>query len=112
MQNNLLSPKIELQKWFPKKFLIETSSGTASLIICLEILKKKSIAKKNEVLIPSICCPSVLFAVNFTSLKPVFIDMEFDRFNMSIRDIKKKINANTLAVLCVHIALELLQIFI
>lgn len=102
MKNNQCLSKIVLQEWFPKKFLIETSSGTAGLIICLEILKKKSKATKQEVAIPSICCPSVLFAVNFLGLKPVFIDMEFERFNMSIKDIKNKINHNTLAVICVH----------
>ena len=102
MKNINITSKNKIQNLFPKKHVIETSSGTASLIICLEILKKKSNTKKIEVLIPSVCCPSVLFAVNITGLKPVFIDMEFKRFNMSITDIKKKINKNTLAVICVH----------
>ena len=102
MKNINITSKNEIQNLFPKKYVIETSSGTASLIVCLEMLKKKSNTKKTEVLIPSVCCPSVLFAVNITGLKPVFIDMEFKRFNMSITDIKKKINKNTLAVICVH----------
>ena len=27
-------------------------------------------------IIPSVVCPSILFAVNFLSLKPIFVDME------------------------------------
>ena len=102
MKINYIPSKNEVQNLFPNKHLIETASGTASLIICLEILKKKSTKKKAEVLIPSVCCPSVLFAVNSTGLKPIFIDMELLRFNMSLKDVKKKINKNTLAIICVH----------
>tara|TARA_B100000575_G_scaffold275406_1_gene259977 strand:+ start:86 stop:1027 length:942 start_codon:yes stop_codon:yes gene_type:complete len=94
--------KKTLKEFFPKKFLLETSSGTSSLIISLEILKNKFNNSRNEVILPSVCCPSVLSAVSMAKLKPIFVDMEFKRFNMSLEDIKKKINKNTLTVICVH----------
>ena len=43
-----------------------------------------------------------MFAVNFLNLKPVFVDMELSYFNMSLKDIKKKIKKNTLTVVFVH----------
>ena len=76
-----------LQKIYPSFFINQTSSGTSALIAILTVLKNSS--KKREVLIPSVVCPSVLFAVNFLGLKPVFVDMEIIFFNMDINSIKK-----------------------
>lgn len=89
-----------LQKIYPAFFINQTSSGTSALIAILTVLKNSS--KKREVLIPSVVCPSVLFAVNFLGLKPIFVDMEMIFFNMDINSIKKKINKNTLSIICVH----------
>ena len=57
---------------------------------------------KDEVIIPSVVCPSVMFAVNFLCLKPIFVDMELNFFNMCIKDLKKKISKETLAIIGVH----------
>jgi len=101
-----------LKKFYSKRFISQTSSGTAALISLLETLKKKT-KEKNEVIIPSVVCPSILFAVNFLSLKPVFVDMETKYFNMSLAHIKKSINKRTLSIVCVHcygIASEIIKI--
>ena len=73
MRSNYLEKKLKL--FFPDMNILQTSSGTAALITILSILKNKY-KNKDEVILPSVCCPAVLFAVNFLNLKPVFVDME------------------------------------
>ncbi len=93
------------------EYVLEVHSGTAGLIISLLFGKNK--INKNEVIIPSICCPAVLTAINFCNLKPVFVDMEKEYFNMDVDGIKSSINNNTLAIIGVHsygIALDLSEI--
>ncbi len=69
MSLNYLEKKLNF--FFPDFNALQISSGTAALITILSILKKKN-KKKNEVILPSVCCPAILFAVNFLNLKPVF----------------------------------------
>ena len=81
-------------------YILEVHSGTSALIISLLLQKNKN--KKKEVLLPSICCPAVLTAINFCNLKPVFVDMEKKFFNMDLNSIEKLLNKNTLAIIGVH----------
>ena len=79
----------QLKNFFPKMNILQTFSGTAALITILDVLKEKN-KNKNEVIIPSVACPAILFAVNFLNLKPVFVDMNLKNFNMNFADTKKK----------------------
>ena len=72
-----------LKKIYSRRFVSHTSSATSALIALLYTLKEKN-KNKNEVIIPSVVCPSLLFAVNFLSLKPIFADMETKYFNMDV----------------------------
>ena len=99
MKSNFLEKKLKL--FFPDMHSLQTSSGTAALITILNTLKNRN-KNKDEVILPSVCCPAVLFAVNFLNLKPVFVDMELKYFNMSFKDIKNKIKKKTLSVILVH----------
>ncbi len=72
MQNSIVEKC--LSNYYDDCFITKTSSGTSALIAILHTLKSET--KKNEVLIPSVVCPSILFAVNYVGLSPVFIDME------------------------------------
>jgi len=99
MTNSFLEKQIKI--FYPKMNILETRSGTAALITILGVLKEKN-KKKNEVIIPSVACPAILFAVNFLNLKPVFVDMDLKNFNMNFTDTKKKISLKTLAVIQVH----------
>ena len=98
MQNTLIEKN--LSKYYHNYYISRTSSGTSALIVILKALTIES--QKKEVIIPSIVCPSVMFAVNFLGLKPIFVDMEVKYFNMCITDLKKKITKNTLAIIGVH----------
>ncbi len=98
MHNNLIEKN--LSQYFQDFYITRSSSGTSALIAILKSLTKDS--NKDEVIIPSVVCPSVMFAVNFLCLKPVFVDMELKFFNMCIKDLKKKISKKTLAIIGVH----------
>ena len=54
-------------------------------------------------LIPSVCWSTSLWPIIQNQLKPVFVDVEMETFNMSIKDFKKKITKKTKAVMCVHV---------
>lgn len=99
MRLNYLEKKLKI--FFPDLSALQTSSGTAALITILSALKNKH-KLKNEVIVPSVCCPAILFAVNFLNLKPIFVDMELSYFNMSFKDIKSKTTNKTLSVIFVH----------
>ena len=44
----------------------------------------------DEVLIPAVCWSSSLWPIVQNNLKPIFVDVELDTFNISIKDLKKK----------------------
>lgn len=80
-------------------YILETSSGTISLVIALT---SYDFGQRNEVIIPSVTCPAVLSAVQLSGLKPVFVDMELTFFNMNIEKLEKQITKKTAAVIGVH----------
>ena len=79
-------------------YVLEVNSGTAGIIISLNLQENN----RDEVILPSICCPAVLSAINFCNMKPIFVDMEKKFFNMDINSIKNSINKNTRAIIGVH----------
>lgn len=89
----------ELSEFLSSDLIKETSSGSAALIAALSLLTWR---KDAEILIPSICCPAVLSAVQITNFTPVFIDMETSSFNMSFQSIRELANENTVAIIFVH----------
>jgi len=108
----MVETKIEknLSSILSNDYVLEVSSGTAGIIISLLLHNNK---EKNEVILPSICCPAVLTAINFCNMIPIFVDMEKKYFNMNIDNIKNSINKNTLAVIGVHsygIALDVKEV--
>ena len=78
---------------------ILTSSGSAAIITALI---SAGIPKGSEVLIPSLCCPAVLFAVQIAGFKYKLIDVNKSNFNIDTFSLKKNISANTKAVIAVH----------
>ena len=79
----MVETKIEknLSSILSNDYVLEVSSGTAGIIISLLLHNNK---EKNEVILPSICCPAVLTAINFCNMIPIFVDMEKKYFNMNI----------------------------
>lgn len=53
----------------------------------------------DEVIIPSFCCPAVLYPVKLVGAKPIFVDLEADSFSPSVRSIEPHVTARTKAIL-------------
>ena len=61
------------------------------------------IPKKSEVIVPSICCPVVPFAVSYSGLKPIFCDVSPSDYNIAPNTINDVVSTKTKAVIPVHL---------
>ena len=115
--NNLEIKKALEQKWisgdgpiiekFEKKFkniikrkyAVAVSNGTSALEIALGSLKLK---KGSKIIVPNLTIISCLNAIIKNNLKPVFVDVDINDFNICIKDLKKKISKDIKAIIMVH----------
>tara|TARA_B100000902_G_scaffold59643_1_gene66736 strand:- start:18260 stop:19363 length:1104 start_codon:yes stop_codon:yes gene_type:complete len=89
----------KLAKFFDRKYAIATSNGSVSLDVSFKLL---NLEKNSEVILPSFTIISCLSAVIRAGLKPVFCDVDFNTWNMTLDSVKKVYSKNTRAVLIVH----------
>lgn len=83
----------------PEGECIALNSATAALHLALNVY---DFPKGSEVLIPNITFVSTSHAVLYNGLKPVFVDVEEETFQMSVSDLEKKITKKTVAIIPVH----------
>ena len=99
------------EKQFAKKIgckyaLMTNSGSSANLLAVSAIINpmfKNKLKAGDEVLIPAVCWSTSLWPIVQNNLKPVFVDVELNTFNISIADLKKKITSKTKAIICVHV---------
>jgi len=99
------------EKQFAKKLgckyaLMTNSGSSANLLAVSAIINpmfKNKLKARDEVLIPAVCWSTSLWPIIQNNLKPVFVDVELNTFNISIKDLKKKITSKTKAIMCVHV---------
>ncbi|EKD85844.1 MAG: hypothetical protein ACD_37C00596G0009 [uncultured bacterium] len=82
------------------KYAITTSNGTSALHLCLVAY---SIGPGDEVIVPSMTFVATANAVVYTGAKPVFVDSEFDTWNIDPENIESKITPKTKAIIPVHL---------
>ena len=78
-----------------------TSSGTSALHIALQAIQPPN-NKKNEVLVPSLTYAASYQAISAAGLKPISCDINPKTLNICFKDIQKKMNRKTLAIMPVH----------
>lgn len=78
---------------------VALANGTAALYVALKVL---GIEEGDEVIIPTYVCTSLLDAVYMAQAKPVIVDIREDDFNISLPEIKAKINTRTKAIIVPH----------
>jgi len=98
----------KLEKKFAKlhncKWAVFTSSGTGALQAGLAILKEVgSWQDGDEVLVPAISFVTTANIVYHLRLKPVFVDVKPDTFNIDRNKIESKITKKTRAIIPVHV---------
>ena len=99
----------EIEHYFNNKIvksnaLMVNSGSSANLLIfqCLINPMVKKLLPNDEVLIPSICWSTSLWPIIQSGLKPKFVDIDLDTLNIDLKDLKKKINKKTKALMLVH----------
>lgn len=75
-------------------------NGTAALHLALLALNIKS---GDEVIVPTFTYVASVNAIKYVNAKPVFIDSNLDDWQLSIKEIEKKISKKTKAIICPHI---------
>ena len=99
------------EKYFAKKigakYALMTNSGSSSNLLALSALTNplniKKIAPGSEVILPAICWSTSLWPIIQNNLKPIFVDVKIDTFNIDIDKIEKKITKKTKAIMIVHV---------
>ncbi|HVP35898.1 MAG TPA: DegT/DnrJ/EryC1/StrS family aminotransferase, partial [Terriglobales bacterium] len=82
------------------KYAVALSSGTAALHLALKSLDVKA---GDEVLVPSITFVATVNAILYCGAEPVFVDSEsLEDFNISAKDIERKITSKTRGIIVVH----------
>jgi len=101
----------KFEKTFAKKnesnFALMCNSGSSANLLMVAAacnpLRKNSLKKGDEVILPAICWSTSLWPLVQHGLKPIFVDIDIKTLNMSIEDLKKKITKKTKAIMCVHV---------
>lgn len=87
------------KKKFRYNYCTTVSCCTAGLQMVLQSLKLK---KNDEVILSSFNFISAGLAVLQQGLKPVFVDLEKDKFDISLNSLKKSINKKTRVIIITH----------
>jgi perosamine synthetase len=90
----------EFSSFLNIKYSASVSNGTVALHVSLLAL---GIGPGDEVIVPSFTYIASVNAIHYTGAKPVFVDSEFDFWQMDTEDVKKKITSKTKAVMAVHL---------
>jgi len=103
-KNWAAGPKIEefekkLAEYLGVKYVVTFNSGTSALHC---VLIAYNIGEKDEVIVPSFTFIATANAVLMVGAKPVFADIEEERYGLDPEDVRKKITSKTKAILPVH----------
>jgi len=101
----------KFEKYFAKKigskYALMTNSGSSANLLAVSALtnplNKKKIHSGDEVIIPAVCWSTSLWPIIQNNLKPIFVDVEKNTFNIDISKIEKKITKKTKAIMLVHV---------
>ena len=86
------------------KFSVFTNSGTSALHIAIAAMKEKYAWKDgDEILVPAVTFVATSNTVVYNNMKPVFVDVDPDSFNIDPKKLERKINSKTRAILVVHL---------
>ena len=116
--NNAIDSLLELRisqgekvKYFEEKYseyvgtkygVAVNSGSSANLIALASLLQTNKVMAGSEVIVPSATFATVLSPIIQLGLKPVFVDIEPNSYNIDPREIEKAITKNTGLIMPVH----------
>ena len=89
----------EIAKYVHSRYCLVVNSGTSALHLALVSL---GIGQGDEVIVPSFSFIATSNAVLFVGAKPVFADIEEKTFGLDPKDVERKINDRTKAIILMH----------
>ena len=100
----------KLKDYFKNPYILTLNSATAGLTLALRLLKNKDAIKdwsgfndqKDIVLIPALTCFATTAAVLANNVNIRWIDVDLETSNISLEDVKKKLNNKTKVIYLVH----------
>lgn len=90
----------DLESYLKVKHVIPCANGTDALQV---IMMAYDFPKGSEVLVPSYTYVATVEVIALLGLKPVFVEVYPDSFNIDIEDLESKVTKNTVAVVPVHL---------
>ena len=84
----------EFKKKLNLNYALMVNSGSSANLLALQCLinpyRKRRLKPGDEVLIPAVCWSTSLWPIIQNNLKPVFVDVDKENFNINLDDLKKK----------------------
>ena len=97
----------EFAKYLNVKYALMTNSGSSANLLASFALtnpkKNNFLQKGNEFIIQSLCWSTSLWPLIQAGLKPRFIDVNLNTFNVDAENLKNSISSKTKALMLVHI---------
>jgi len=97
----------QFAKYIGSKHALMVNSGSSANLLAMfaviNPLNNYKIKKDDECLLPALCWSTSLWPIVQAGLKPIFVDVEPETLNISIKDLKKKISKKTKVIMNVHI---------
>lgn len=90
----------DLEKYLSVKHVIPCANGTDALQV---IMMAYDFPKGAEVIVPSFTYVATVEVIALLGLKPVFVEVYPDTFNIDIEDLESKITDQTVAIVPVHL---------
>ena len=94
-------------KYIGSKFALMVNSGSSANLLALSLLtnpmRKNRLKPGDEVIVPVVCWSTSLWPIIQHGLKPVFVDIDLNNLNISLKELEKKITKKTKAIFCVHV---------
>jgi CDP-6-deoxy-D-xylo-4-hexulose-3-dehydrase len=87
-------------EWLGIKYSIMVNSGASANFISIAMVKE--LKGVGEIIVPPIGWVSDISSVVQLGMKPVFVDINMNNFNITAENIKSAINKNTKAIVLVH----------
>ena len=97
----------EFAKYIGAKYALMVNSGSSANLLAAFALvnprKKNFLKRDNEFLIPVLCWSTSLWPLVQAGLKPRFVDVDVNNFNMDMDEFKKKLTTRIKAIMAVHV---------
>jgi len=87
-------------EWLGVKYSVMVNSGASANFISIAMVKE--LKGVGEIIVPPIGWVSDISSVVQLGMKPVFVDISMNNFNITAENIKRAINKNTKAIVLVH----------